>query len=241
MIAMHNEFREVIISGGRKLGLSVSEETVNKYEQYYQKLLEENKKYNLTAITAAAEAAEKHFLDSLLLVEDLQEIYNTNVVDIGSGAGFPGLPLKIYLPGLKMTLLDAVGKKVLFLQQVINILELYNVVAVHARVEEFAANHRESYHVAISRAVAELRVLVEYALPLVQVGGMFIASKGPAINEELRAAEQAIEILGGRLEKVREIALPLSKERRSIVIIKKISDTPAKYPRRAGIPKKRPL
>lgn len=241
MIVMHNEFREIIINGGRKLGLSVSEETVHKYEQYYRKLLEENKKYNLTAITAADEAAEKHFLDSLLLVEELQETRNDTVVDIGSGAGFPGLPLKIYLPGLKMTLVDAVGKKVLFLQQVINILELNNTVAVHARVEDFAANYRENYHVAVSRAVAELRVLVEYALPLVRVGGVFIAPKGPAINEELKAAGRAIDILGGQLEKVREVVLPISGERRSIIIIKKIFASPDKYPRRAGIPKKRPL
>lgn len=238
---MNDIFRDTVINGGEKIGLSFSKDTLNKFEIYFNMLIKENKKYNLTSIIEPSEVAEKHFIDSLILYNEMDDLYGKKILDIGSGAGFPGLPIKIYNPGIYLTLVDAVSKKVFFLQNIINKLKLKDVEAIQARAEEFALKHRERYDFVVSRAVAELRVLVEYALPIVKVGGFFIAAKGPNVHNELKAAENAISILGGQVQYIKEISLPLSKEGRSIIVIKKNNETPIKYPRRTGIPKKRPL
>ncbi|TYO96424.1 16S rRNA (guanine(527)-N(7))-methyltransferase RsmG [Desulfallas thermosapovorans] len=242
---MNDVFKQTIVRGCTMAGIEIPGDVIKKYEKYYQLLCQKNSEFNLTSITDPAEAAEKHFIDSILLYQDIsrdKSISTTiSMVDIGSGAGFPGLPLKIYQPDIIITLIDAVGKKVNFMQQVIKELDIDNARAIHIRAEELSVTGREKYDVAVSRAVAELRVLVEYALPLVKVGGLFIAAKGPNVQDELSSAERAIKILGGKIIGTRHIALPLSHEGRSIITIEKVNNTPDKYPRRAGIPKKRPL
>jgi len=238
---MSDLFRQTVKQGCQYLGIQITDDVIEKFEVYYQLLYKKNNEYNLTAITTPVEAAEKHFIDSLTLHYEINLLSAKSVLDIGSGAGFPGLPLKIYQDELDVTLVDAVGKKIDFVQQVIQTLNLHNVDALQARIEDFAITNRDKYAVAISRAVAELRVLVEYALPLIQVGGFFIAAKGPNIQEEIELASQAIDILGGEVLNIRQLSLPISNEGRSIITIKKIKPTPSKYPRRAGIPKKRPL
>jgi len=196
---MNNIFRQTIQQGCKLLDIKATKNVIDKFEVYYQMLYEKNKECNLTAIITPVEVAEKHFIDSLTLHNEISLLSANKIIDIGSGAGFPGLPLKIYQDDLDMTLVDAVGKKVRFINQVIKVLNLDDVVAVQARIEDFASTNREKYFVAVSRAVAELRVLVEYALPLIQIGGFFVATKGPNIKEELIFADQAISILGGKI------------------------------------------
>ncbi|WP_449241621.1 16S rRNA (guanine(527)-N(7))-methyltransferase RsmG [Desulfoscipio gibsoniae] len=238
---MNDLFRQTVEQGCKILGIEITSAIIDKFEIYYQMLYKSNKEYNLTSITETVEAAEKHFIDSLTLYREISAVTGTLVIDIGSGAGFPGLPLKIYNSNIDMTLVDSVGKKVKFMQQVIQELKLVKTIALKARAEDLAADSREKYDAAISRAVAELRVLVEYALPLVKVGGVFIAAKGPKIEEELNLADRAIKILGGKIMSIRKVSLPINNEGRTIVTIKKVGHTPGKYPRKAGIPKKRPL
>lgn len=234
-------FRQTILTGADKLGLSISENILARFEDYASLLMEENKKYNLTSITKPQEVAEKHFLDSLLICGEIDNYSNMMLIDIGSGAGFPGLPIKIYRPDLIILLVDAVRKKVEFMRKVISGLALTGVEAVHGRAEELAAIHRERYDVAVSRAVAEMRVLVEYALPFVKPGGIFIATKGPGITGEMEQAGHAIDVLGGRVEYIREQKLPVSGDPRVIIVVRKVRPTPVKYPRKAGKPKKDPL
>ncbi|WP_347489479.1 16S rRNA (guanine(527)-N(7))-methyltransferase RsmG [Desulfoscipio sp. XC116] len=238
---MNDLFRQTVEQGCKILGIEITSAIIDKFEIYYQMLYKSNKEYNLTSITETVEAAEKHFIDSLTLYREISAVTGALVIDIGSGAGFPGLPLKIYNSNIDMTLVDSVGKKVKFMQQVIQELKLVKTIALKARAEDLAADSREKYDAAISRAVAELRVLVEYALPLVKVGGVFIAAKGPKIEEELNLADRAIKILGGKIMSIRKVSLPINNEGRTIVTIKKVGHTPGKYPRKAGIPKKRPL
>ncbi|KAF1085914.1 Ribosomal RNA small subunit methyltransferase G [Sporotomaculum syntrophicum] len=238
---MNDLFRHTIQHDCEKLGIIINNDIIDKFELYYQMLYKKNKEINLTTITTPEEAAEKHFIDSLSLNHEIKLLSANNIVDIGSGAGFPGLPLKIYNNDLDMTLVDAVGKKVKFMQQVIQELKLQNVNAIKTRIEDLASICREKYFVAVSRAVADLRVLVEYALPIVRVSGYVIATKGPNINEEIILADRAIKILGGEVVNIRHLTLPISQENRAIITIKKIKPTPVKYPRKAGIPKKRPL
>ncbi|AGL03975.1 16S rRNA (guanine(527)-N(7))-methyltransferase RsmG [Desulfoscipio gibsoniae] len=238
---MGNLFRQTIEQGCKLLDMGISNSVIDKFEIYYQMLINKNKEYNLTSIIEPVEAAVKHFIDSLTLYQEISSTSGAKIVDIGSGAGFPGIPLKIYKDDIDMTLIDAVGKKVSFMQQVIKNLNLQNVIAIQTRAEELASTGRERYNVALSRAVAELRVLVEYALPLIQVGGIFVAAKGPNVQGEIINADRAIKILGGEILNIRYVSLPLSNEGRSIVTIKKIEHTLAKYPRRIGIAKKRPL
>ena len=204
------------------------------FETYLNELIEWNKKFNLTAITDPEEIRRKHFDDSLLLLQAMK-LMDESVVDVGAGAGFPGIPLKIVCPEIKLTLVEATKKKVEFLEHIIKLLDLKNTAAVWARAEDFAQQHRESFDLAVSRAVAEMSVLCEYSLPLVRVGGAFIAYKEVTVEPEIAAARQALEILGGALREVRKYPA------RSLVIIDKVNVTPVKYPRRAGMAKKRPL
>ncbi|MFA4906528.1 MAG: 16S rRNA (guanine(527)-N(7))-methyltransferase RsmG [Candidatus Margulisiibacteriota bacterium] len=203
-------------------------------ELYLAELIEWNKKFNLTSITDPEEIRKKHFEDSLLLLQAIQ-LTNESVADVGAGAGFPGIPLKIACPGIKLTLIDSVKKKVEFMQHMIKTLDLKDAEAVWSRAEDFAAKNRERFDLAVSRAVAKLNVLCEYCLPLIKVGGFFISYKEEKVEAEVEAAGKAIETLGGKLKEIKKFPL------RSLVIIEKAKLTPLKYPRRAGMAKKKPL
>ena len=238
---MDNQFLQTLKKIAGITPLEIEPQALHLCDTYYNLLVEENRKFNLTSVTGPVEAAEKHFLDSFLLLPDLEHLKNPKVLDIGSGAGFPGLPLKICRADLDITLLDAVGKKTAFIEMAIKKLNLNQARAVHARAEDHAAKYREHYDMAVGRAVAEMRVLMELTLPLVRVGGKVVISKGPAAYEEMAAAENAIKMLGGLVRGVRDLVLPVSGEKRTIIVIDKVAPTPEKYPRRPGIPRKRPL
>jgi 16S rRNA (guanine527-N7)-methyltransferase len=210
------------------------------FEEYLKELLEWNKKFNLTSITNPEEIRLKHFEDSLSLLQ-ATNLTNQNMIDIGAGAGFPGIPLKIKRPQIQLTLVEATCKKVEFLRHIVNKLGLKNVEIVWGRAEEIAKEKREQYDIAISRAVAKLNVLSELCLPFVKVGGIFIAYKEEKVEDEVKASENAIKLLGGKLKEIKKVTLPNSDIIRSLVIIEKISPTPEKYPRRPGMAKKRPL
>jgi 16S rRNA (guanine527-N7)-methyltransferase len=236
----------LLSESARQLGLTLNEEHLKAFEIYYRELVAWNEKFNLTAITDYKQVQIKHFLDSLtclLAVRSPRSEVRGRAIDIGAGAGFPGLPLKIVCPGLRLTLLEATGKKVGFLEHIVSRLKLEGVEVVKGRAEEVGrdAAHRERYDLALARAVAELPVLVEYALPFCRVGGLFVAQKGAEGDPEARAAEEAIAALGGVLRRIVHLELPYLAESRSLVVIEKIAPTPQKYPRRPGIPSKRPI
>ena len=234
------EFLEDLIRKASQLGIRLSEEKAHLYYQYMQLLLEWNEKINLTAITDPHEIILKHFIDSLTALPYIPE--KSNVLDIGTGAGFPGIPLKI-VNNNSYTLMDSLNKRITFLQEVIKELRLEDIEVVHARAEDYARNNekREKYQVVIARAVASLNILVEYMLPMLQIGGVAICMKGSQIEQEIVNAKKAIEILGGKLETVEQFKLPESNISRTIIVIKKIKNTPNIYPRKAGIPTKKPL
>lgn len=219
----------------------IDDNKIQKFYDYMNLLVEWNKKINLTAITEEKDIILKHFVDSLTVLKYIKE--NKSIVDVGTGAGFPGIPLAIMNDSLKITLVDSLNKRINFLNEVCNKINLKNIKAIHARAEEFGQdnNYRESYDVAISRAVANLTVLAEYLLPLVKVGGKIICMKGPDIEEELKQAKSAIDLLGGKFERCDNFCLPKSDISRNIIIINKIKETPKKYPRKAGTPAKTPL
>lgn len=233
------EFNNSLIEKTNCIGIEISQENAKQFYKYMKLLLEWNEKMNLTAITDPEEIILKHFVDSLTIMPYLSNA-NT-ILDVGTGAGFPGLPLKILEDNKEFTLLDSLNKRITFLQTVISELELKNVQAIHGRAEEYISQKRESYDIVTSRAVAKLNVLIEYMLPFVKVGGRCICMKSFEIEGELKEAKKAIEILGGKIEKVDEITLPTTDIKRKIVIIKKIKNTPNKYPRKAGTPAKEPI
>ena len=230
---------ETLRSGLETLGLPCGEEVLARFRTYYDMLEETNRVMNLTAITGEDDSARKHFLDCaapLLLFP----MAGASVVDVGSGAGFPGLPLKILEPGVRLTLLDAQKKRVDFLSGVCRALDFPDVECIHARAEE-CGEYREAYDFAVSRAVARLNVLAELCLPFVKVGGAFLALKGPAASEELEEARRAVSVLGGKTEQVFDYAVPGEALRHNVVVIRKVSATPKQYPRRFAIIKKSPL
>ena len=204
-------------------------------------LLEWNEKINLTAITQPEEIKLKHFVDSLTVLKYIND--DDKVIDIGTGAGFPGIPLKIMKENTKITLLDSLNKRINFLNIVIETLNLRNIQAIHGRAEEIARNklYREKYDVAVSRAVANLSTLTEYMLPFVKVGGKCICMKGANVNEEIEKAKNAIKELGGEIERVDNFYLSDNDNERNIIIIRKVKETSSKYPRKAGMPSKEPL
>lgn len=210
------------------------------FDLYLKELLAWNKKFNLTAITDPKEIRIKHFEDSLSLLQAIP-LKEQSVIDVGTGAGFPGIPLKIVCPEIKLTLLEATQKKVEFLKHIVSVLNFQDVEIFWERAEEIVKNKRESFDIALSRAVAKLNVLCEYCLPFVKIGGMFIAYKEKEIEKEVEEAKNAIHILGGKLKEIKKVKLPGSEIVRSLVIIEKVSPTPTQYPRRAGMAKKRPL
>ena len=219
----------------------LTELQIEQYKKYKDLLLEWNEKINLTAITEEDDIILKHFIDSMTILKHIDE--NSNIVDVGTGAGFPGIPVKISKSSINVTLVDSLNKRLIFLDEVINKLNLKNIKTVHSRAEEFGQNknYREKFDVATSRAVANLSVLVEYLLPLVKVGGKCICMKGSDIQDELENSKEAIKTLGGQIEKVEEFTLPESDIKRNIVVIRKIKKTPNKYPRKPGVPSKNPL
>ena len=228
--------------GLEELGIALSLEQKKQFITYYEYLVEKNKVMNLTAITEYNEVILKHFLDSLSIVKvgsfDQKKLAGKSVIDIGTGAGFPGIPLKIAFPELKITLLDSLNKRVNFLNEVIEMLGLKDVTAIHGRAEDYAKQkeHREKYDFCVSRAVANLSTLSEYCIPFVKEGGSFISYKSGKIDEELAQAENAVKILGGKVQDVVKFPLMDTDMDRSFVVIKKMKPTAKKYPRKAGLP-----
>ncbi len=225
------------------LGLRLSAEQEEALEWYGAELLRWNERVNLTAIRSPEDVRVKHFLDSLSVLTATGCLDGKRVADVGTGAGFPGLVLKIACPQMRLTLVEAVSKKLDFCKHVAAKLGLDGVGFLHARAEDVGRHdeHREAYDVAVARAVARLPVLAEYLLPLVRLGGVMVAQKGESATQEVQAAQYAVGVLGGSLEKIQEVELPSVAERRYLVIVRKVAPTPARYPRRAGIPSKRPL
>lgn len=228
------------IADAKQFGVELTSNQVLQFETYFRELAAWNARTNLTSIVEYDDVVVKHFLDSLSLTPVVCDA--KSLIDIGSGAGFPGLPLKIMRSDLRVTLLEATGKKVAFLNHIISTLDLSNILAIHARAEDLGRDpdHRERYDTAVARAVAELPTLAEYALPLVRVGGIFVAQKGVQVDAEVARAESAISALRGRLRETILVNLP-GLEPRHLVVIEKTAQTPREYPRRAGVPEKKPL
>jgi 16S rRNA (guanine527-N7)-methyltransferase len=224
-------------------GLRLTPRQVSAFEIFEHELLEWNEMFNLTAIRDVEGVRTKHFLDSLTCLIEMREHPPLRLIDIGTGAGFPGIPLKIVMPNLHLTLVESVSKKANFCSHMVELLNLENVQVVTKRAEEIGQDprHREAYDWAVARAVAVLPILAEYLLPLVRVGGYSMAQKGESGPQETHAAERAFQLLGGRLKKITPVNLPGVAEQRFLVVIQKVAATPLKYPRRVGIPSKSPL
>lgn len=235
------EFKKVFMEYAEKINIDINEEQINRFYDYMNLLIEWNKKINLTAITDYNEIILKHFVDSLTINKYIKE--NNYVVDVGTGAGFPGIPLKIIRDDIKIVLVDSLNKRINFLNEVIKELNLKNIETVHARAEEFGKNkkYRQKFDIATSRAVANLSTLSEYMIPLVKINGRCICMKGKEIKEELKDSLNAIKVLGGKVENVEEFELADNDINRSIIYILKEKDTPNKYPRKAGTPSKDPI
>ena len=238
---MKDDFNKNIKVLAQEIDVDLDEEQIKSFYEYMNLLLEWNEKINLTAITEQNDVILKHFIDSMTVLKNLKD--NQNIIDVGTGAGFPGIPIAIVKKNSKITLMDSLNKRIKFLDEVINKLELKNVNTIHSRAEDMGQNilYRERFDIAISRAVANLPVLSEYLLPFVKVGGMCICMKGPDIEEEIKNSDFAINELGGKIVSVDNFELPNSDIKRNIVIIEKVKNTPKKYPRKAGIPSKLPL
>mgnify|MGYP002626236688 CR=1 FL=1 len=236
-------FKENLSDAAQKYGIKLSEYQLLQFDKYFKLLLEWNEKINLTAITDPKEVAIKHMIDSISCWDDKLFDENITVIDVGTGAGFPGLPLKIYKPDIKLTLLDSLNKRVNFLNVVSNELGLTNVKCIHGRAEEAGRNKelREKFDFVVSRAVARFPVLAEYCLPFVKKGGVFAALKGMKYAQEAEAGKRAIEILGGGIPRCVEVKLPDIDDRRAVIYITKKKTTPNTYPRKAGTPDKNPL
>ncbi len=240
----------LLVEGCRQLGIPLPAPAVAAFERYYRELVTWNQRLNLTAIVAYDEVQTKHFLDSLvslpLLAEELGAtlpLPSLRMLDVGTGAGFPGIPLKIVSPAVKMTLMDGTQKKIAFLEQMIRTLELPSTTLVHGRAEELGrtSEHRAQYDIVTARAVAPLSTLAEYLLPLVRLGGLAVVYKGPSAPEEFMEARRAIKLMGGEAVRLAPVTVPFLAERRFVLLMKKIAATPAQYPRGQGLARKRPL
>ena len=235
------EFFEQMQEKSMDLGVRFLVEQTEQFFEYMNLLIEWNEKMNLTSIIEPEEIILKHFIDSITILKEIED--NSKVVDVGTGAGFPGIPLSIMNPTLKITLVDSLNKRLIFLQEVVNKLNLKNVEIVHARAEEFGQNkkYRESFDISTSRAVANLSTLSEYLIPLVKVGGKVISMKASEAQEEINEAKKAIQVLGGKIERIDEFNLPQSDIGRTVILIKKEEKTPNKFPRKPGTPSKEPI
>ncbi|MDO5417678.1 MAG: 16S rRNA (guanine(527)-N(7))-methyltransferase RsmG [Lachnospiraceae bacterium] len=250
---MRESFRAQMEEEFKQLDISLSEHQMEQFFQYYEMLVERNRVMNLTAITEEAEVITKHFVDSVSLVKVMPELRRMNgesgaekpisLIDVGTGAGFPGIPLKIAFPECRVTLLDSLNKRVKFLQEVADTLGLSDVNAIHGRAEDFGQNenYREQFDCCVSRAVANLATLSEYCMPFVKTGGAFISYKSGEIEEEVKAAEHAVKLLNGKIKEVYPFSLPGTDMKRSFVVIGKEGKLHKKYPRKAGLPSKEPL
>ncbi len=234
---------EKLYSGMEQMGISCSPSEIEKLLIFYEMLIEKNKVMNLTAITEFDDVLEKHFLDSLSLVRNINLRQSLKVLDLGTGAGFPGIPLKIVFPELELVLVDSLNKRIQFLKEVIEKLGLSGITAVHGRAEELAmkAEYREKFDLCVSRAVANLSSLSEYCIPFVKIGGYFISYKSGEIEEEVKAAKKAIAVLGGKGVEVEKFTLAGTEISRSFVKIEKKKSTPNFYPRKAGTPSRDPI
>lgn len=240
----YNFFMEEIAQLARDtFGLQITETQLDTFERYEQELLEWNSRYNLTAIKQPEQIRVKHFLDSLTCLGVMRDTPMERIVDVGTGAGFPGLPIKIVNPSTHLTLVDSVGKKTRFCDHVVNVLNLEGVSVIQERAENLAQRpeQRQQYDWALSRAVAVLPVLVEYLLPLVRIGGAVLAMKGEGAHAEVHAAENALRLLGGHLREVVQVTLPGVAEEHYLIVVDKVAATPPGYPRRVGVPAKKPL
>lgn len=234
---------DTLIEGSKELNIELDVGALESFKTYKSLLQEWNEKIDITTIIEDVEIDIKHFLDSLTPINTQLFEGNKKIIDIGTGGGFPGLPLKIYNNDLKVTLLDSLNKRIKFLDEVINTLKLREIEAIHGRAEELSRKkeYREQYDICISRAVASLDTLSEYCLPFVKVGGHFISMKGPDVEEELKLSRNAINTLGGKVSKVEIIKIPQSDIEHSLIVIEKVQQSPTKYPRGGGKPRKKPL
>lgn len=237
---------EELLAGVQELRLSLKPEHLDAFRFYQQELIAWNERFNLTAITDDTGVQIRHFLDSLscmLALEPGERLAGKRAIDVGTGAGFPGLPLKILCPGLRLTLLEATGKKIAFLQHIVDSLGLRDVMLIHARAEDLGQDevHREQYDWALARAVADLPILVEYILPFVRLNGRALAQKGESAPAEVQRSAWALTQMGGQVRRLVPVNLRGLTETRYLVLMDKVAATPAKYPRRAGMPSKRPL
>ncbi len=238
--------RHALVEGARGLGISLNERHLSAFETYHHELIDWNQRFNLTAVTDPEGVYVRHFLDSLSCLKAVPSselATGARVIDVGSGAGFPGLPLKIVCPDMRLTLLEATGKKVRFLAHLVATMGLERVAVLHERAEELgrASRHREQYDWALARAVAEMPVLAEYLLPLVRVGGGVLAQKGERAAAEVQEATAAIRTLGGRVRRLVPVEIRGLAETRYLVVLDKVAATSDRYPRRTGVPSKRPL
>ncbi|MBC6342784.1 MULTISPECIES: 16S rRNA (guanine(527)-N(7))-methyltransferase RsmG [Lactobacillus] len=228
-----------------KRNFKLNENQINQFNQYFTSLIETNKKVNLTRITEKDDVYLKHFFDSITPLFTFGEIFTKSqtLCDVGAGAGFPSIPLKIMVPELRVTIVDSLGKRLNFLQELVTQLDLKNVALVHGRAEDVGQNkqYREQFDIVTARAVANMAVLSEYCLPLVKKNGNFIALKGPKAEDELNSSQKALKTLGGKTTAVKELQLPHSSEDRTLILVKKVQATPKKYPRQAGTPHRKPI
>lgn len=225
----------------KSIDVELTDKQLEQFRLYYEMLVEKNKVMNLTGITEWNEVLEKHFLDSISLIRVFNLRQNITVIDMGTGAGFPGIPLKIAFPELRVTLADSLNKRVLFLQEVIDALELKDIQAIHGRAEDLARDkrYREKFDLSVSRAVANLSTLTEYCLPFVKMGGQFISYKSVEVDAEVLESKSAVFLLGGKVREV--VKFELGDSGRSFIVIDKVKGTPKTYPRKAGTPSKKPL
>lgn len=237
------DFYQALRQGTEELGIELTQSQEKQFFSYWQLLVEWNQKFNLTAILEEKEVIVKHFLDSLTCLVALPFKTGMSVIDVGTGAGFPGIPLLIKEPGLKLTLLDSLQKRTLFLAEVVRKLGLPEANIIHGRAEDFGSSleYRERFDVAVTRAVAKVSVIAEYCLPFVKPGGSFLAMKGPEFDEELSLGQSALKLLGGGSSFIKQVKLPFSRDERNLLVVVKTNHTPKEFPRKAGLPGKNPL
>ncbi len=243
---MFKEDENILFDGAQKMRINLNEEQIKKFSRYLELLVQWNQKINLTSLKTPQEIIIKHFLDSISCIKVINkytDIEGISIVDVGTGAGFPGIPIKIMFPSIRLSLLETRKKKIIFLEKITEEMNFQQVEILNGRVETFGKcpDYREKYDIAISRAVALLNILSEYCLPLVRVGGLFVAQKGRSYMEETEKALKTVQLLGGELIGVEKVQIPFINQERHLLIIKKTKNTPSEYPRKEGLPKKRPL